>query len=58
MLYVKTFSDIDECIDDGVCSLKQNTECMNSIGSYDCVCKPGYNETEGGNCEGMLYLFV
>ena len=43
--------DIDECSearDD--CS--ENAKCVNTKGSYRCVCKPGYTG-DGRNCEGM-----
>ena len=42
-----------KCFADDVCSLKQNTKCLNSIGSFEWVSKTGFNETEDGNCKGL-----
>ena len=33
-------SDIDECKVMG--NLCKNGQCINTLGSYNCVCKPGY----------------
>ena len=43
--------EINEC-EDGVHGCGGNTECLNTVGSYECVCKEGY---AGQNCDG-LYL--
>ena len=47
------FLDIDECIG-GTHSCDANAECINTEGSYNCTCKPGY-QGNGRNCEGKLY---
>jgi len=42
-------TDIDECqTDDHECH--SNADCLNSIGSYTCQCKPGFNGS-GFSCE-------
>ena len=38
--------DIDECSSDDACA--PMADCHNTLGSYECVCKPGYSGKE--NC--------
>ena len=33
--------DIDECVT-GLANCSVNAECINSIGSFNCTCRPGY----------------
>ena len=45
-------SDIDECsqtTDEELCGV--NRQCMNTVGSYECVCATGY-VLVNGTCEG------
>ena len=35
------FSEIDECFS-GTHSCDANAECTNTVGSYNCTCRPGY----------------
>ena len=47
--------DIDECSLDGItnCSREMKRVCMNTIGSYRCVCETGYKENISSNtCDG------
>lgn len=46
--------DIDECQDNSTCAYVEGSECNNTIGSYECVCDPGYIRC-GSSCilEGM-----
>lgn len=46
-------SDIDEC-DKGTHSCSFNAVCNNTMGSYNCTCKPGYEE-DGDNCTGNYF---
>lgn len=50
-------SDIDECLDSGVCP--EHSECANSLGSYSCHCQDGFI-SNNSLCEGMgdLLFFV
>ena len=49
----KACVDRDECSDDTVrCSSKANTECRNTFGSFECVCKLGFYKDASGNCLG------
>ena len=46
-------SDIDECsetTDKALCGV--NSQCINTVGSYECVCATGY-ALVNGNCECM-----
>ena len=44
------FSEIDECFS-GTHSCDANAECINTAGSYNCTCRPGYHGN-GSSCEG------
>ena len=35
-------TDIDECEDNSTCAYREGTVCVNTVGSYDCVCEEGY----------------
>ena len=41
-------SDIDECDNNELCA--SNEECINSQGSFECVCQTGYVQNVAGNC--------
>ena len=44
--------DIDECKSDShVCHV--NANCINTLGSYNCTCRPGYTGN-GTNCTGII----
>jgi hypothetical protein len=42
------FIDIDECAT-GKHKCPDEKVCVNSVGGYECVCKPGYNVKEVGD---------
>jgi hypothetical protein len=46
-------ADINECAEDDACS--ENANCINTIGSFNCVCKPGFSEKADGSCEPETY---
>lgn len=62
-------SDVDECLQEATClpedtgmetecQINSNrcsihAECINTIGSYECECRPGY-QGNGINCTGNL----
>lgn len=43
--------DVDECksnnSDENICSHLENSKCVNTIGSYNCLCKNGYKMKDG-----------
>lgn len=44
-------ADVNECLNSEICS--PNGECLNSHGSYFCICAPGFSNTAGGvSCQG------
>ena len=45
------FVDIDECAD-GQNRCDEQAVCINTIGSFKCDCKPGYNG-DGFTCRGL-----
>ena len=51
---VKCDADIDECATQGTCT-ETNRECRNVPGSFNCVCKTGYQEVNG-TCLGRMKL--
>ena len=51
-LHVSLFTDIDECLL-GSYICETNTDCVNTGGSYDCVCSPGYTGFRN-NCMSEL----
>ena len=45
-------TDIDECADSGTHTCSGGSECLNSEGSYDCVCSTGYQlSQDGSSCQ-------
>lgn len=49
------YLDINECFLDNAC--EPNAKCQNTIGSYNCLCEPGFR-SDGKNCVGMLSYVV
>lgn len=43
--------DVDECINSTLNSCHENSQCFNTIGSYNCKCNNGYRGT-GTECAG------
>ena len=44
--------DVDECAM-GTYSCHPNASCTNTIGSYDCECRPGFIEDGATSCLSM-----
>jgi len=51
-LYVSHITDVDECQTINY-TCPEAADCVNSNGSYKCVCWPGYHKV-GNNCTGTL----
>uniref|UniRef100_A0A8C0JDU3 Latent-transforming growth factor beta-binding protein 1 n=1 Tax=Chelonoidis abingdonii TaxID=106734 RepID=A0A8C0JDU3_CHEAB len=46
-----SLADMNECLGSEICS--PNGECLNSHGSYFCICAPGFSNAAGGvSCQG------
>ena len=51
------FTDIDECTENGRICL--NGDCMNTPGTYRCICQRGYElSPDGAFCLGMIYIYT
>ena len=49
--------DINECAGENNCS--ENSNCTNTLGSYQCSCHDGYlDEGNGYTCTGMLLFII
>ena len=44
------YTDIDECKHANTCLA--NSQCNNTEGSYDCICKTGFKKSKTGKCVG------
>ena len=57
-LSLSFYTDFDECADPSSnnCSLAENQECINTLGSFICQCNAGYSMQSGGGCEGIFKL--
>ena len=44
------YTDIDECKHSNTC--QANSQCNNTEGSYDCICKTGFKKSKTGKCVG------
>ena len=43
-------TDVDECIDPGIC--QANFFCVNTEGTYHCECGDGYTKNDNEVCQG------
>ncbi|KAK7925416.1 hypothetical protein WMY93_007726 [Mugilogobius chulae] len=52
-----TVEDIDECLQPFLYHCSPNADCVNTIGSYFCTCRPGYTDVDpantGTNCTAI-----
>lgn len=49
------YSDTDECDMSGNVTCHENAECVNTIGSFVCVCNPGFTGDGANNCTGIQH---
>ena len=47
--------DINECASNSTHTCHEQADCYDTEGSYECVCKAGYEGDGHGNCSGELY---
>ena len=55
--------DIDECLEAAfdamdLCQNDKNARCVNTDGSFDCICVPGYTRTVNGSCQRELISHI
>ncbi|KAJ6653644.1 hypothetical protein lerEdw1_009020 [Lerista edwardsae] len=50
-------TDIDECAE-GRHYCRENTMCVNTPGSFMCICKTGYIRIDDYSCTGKIWQFV
>ena len=51
-MVVLDISDMDECLGEVSNDCSAVADCINTVGSYNCQCKPGYGG-DGTNCSGV-----
>ena len=49
-------TDIDECAESEL-SCDENADCVNTVGSYECVCNSGYTR-DGFVCLGKIFSAI
>lgn len=50
-------TDVEECLS-GTHPCRGIAKCINTVGSYQCICPPGYEE-DANNCKGKyLYTYL
>lgn len=50
-----SYLDIDECEPGSVCH--EAASCINTMGSYDCECSPGYKGNGHNACSGKMNMY-
>ena len=55
MALFSSCSDINECVLSSLNDCDGNADCIDTIGSYNCSCNPGY-EGDGFNCTGYTIM--
>ena len=56
ILFYFVYSDVDECTINNGSSCDSNSICVNTAGSYNCYCKPGYY-WNGTHCTGKIQAY-
>ena len=52
-------ADRDECTEGNHTCSGENVACVNTLGSFDCVCPDGYTWVEDGSyCEGLNIVWL
>lgn len=54
MMFV--YTDDDECLDQSLCV--DNATCSNTVGSYICMCDPGFTGDGNTNCSSKHILIM
>ena len=58
LLSLTIFIDINECRETKESICFANSDCVNTVGSFDCVCRAGYVEENGTSCMSELLQWL
>lgn len=50
-------ADVNECRESDVCGKGNGIECLNRPGSYECICKDGFEGDPKRGCSGQFGYF-
>ena len=50
--------DVNECKENKTLCSNEVENCVNTLGSYMCVCVTGYSMSANGTCEGNIYIYI
>lgn len=54
-IIMNTCLDIDEC-EENIDSCGMNSDCKNTHGSYECICRDGFEHDDTGKaCRGIFF---
>ena len=51
-MHINSIIDIDECAEQDKITCQNDAHCVNTNGSYQCVCNEGYEEDDNLVCQG------
>ncbi len=54
-IHIITVTDVDECVSPDLNMCDENADCVDNVGSYDCVCRSGFVQN-GSYCESKIFL--
>ena len=55
MQFFYSHIDVNECRENKTLCSNKVEYCVNTLGSYMCVCVAGYSMNANGTCEGNIY---
>ena len=58
MQFFYSHIDVNECRENKTLCSNRVEYCVNTLGSYVCVCVTGYSMNASGTCEGNIYMCV
>ena len=58
MQFFYSHIDVDECSENKTLCSNEVEYCVNTLGSYMCVCVTGYSMNANGTCEGNIYIYI
>ena len=58
MQFFYSHTDVNECRENKTLCSNKVEYCVNTLGSYVCVCVAGYSMNANGTCEGNIYIYM